>query len=120
MSRPRFLADHDFNEHIIRGVQRLEPTAEFLRVREIGMEEASDPVILEFAATQQLIVLSHDVNTMRAAANARLEAGQPFSGLFLVHQRDPLNWIIPDLVLIWNASEGEEWAGQVNFLPLKK
>jgi hypothetical protein len=32
MSRPRFLADNDFNERIIRGVQRKEPTIEWLRL----------------------------------------------------------------------------------------
>jgi hypothetical protein len=37
MSRPRFLADHDLNEHIIDGVLRREPTLEFLRARDVGM-----------------------------------------------------------------------------------
>ena len=29
MSRPRFLADHDFNEHIVSGVLRLDPLVDF-------------------------------------------------------------------------------------------
>ncbi len=37
MSRPRFLADHDLNEHIVTGVLRREPAAEFLCVREFGL-----------------------------------------------------------------------------------
>jgi hypothetical protein len=37
MSRPRFLADHDLNEHLVTGVLRREPTIEFLRVREVGL-----------------------------------------------------------------------------------
>jgi hypothetical protein len=31
MSRPRFLADHDLNEHIVDGTLRREPGVEFLR-----------------------------------------------------------------------------------------
>jgi hypothetical protein len=31
MTRPRFLADHDFNEHILHGVERQEPTIEDYR-----------------------------------------------------------------------------------------
>jgi hypothetical protein len=42
MSRPRFLADHDFNEHIVSGVLRLEPLVDFLRVRDIGMSTLPD------------------------------------------------------------------------------
>jgi hypothetical protein len=100
MSRPRFLADHDFNEHIVRGAERLEPGIEFLRAREAGLEEWPDADILAYAAAEGWIVLSHDVNTMSAVAAARLEAGQPMNGLFLVHQRSPIAAVISDLILI--------------------
>jgi hypothetical protein len=37
MSRPRFLADNDLNDAIVVGVRRREPTAEFARLRELGL-----------------------------------------------------------------------------------
>jgi hypothetical protein len=43
MSRPRFLADHDLNEHIIDGVLRREPTLVFLRSRDVGIRDRPDP-----------------------------------------------------------------------------
>ena len=46
MSRPRLLADHDLNEHLVRGVGRREPAIEFIRVRDIGMHERSDAEVL--------------------------------------------------------------------------
>ena len=46
MSRPRFLADQDFNENILRGVQRLEPTVEFLRLRDVGLDKSLDSEVL--------------------------------------------------------------------------
>jgi hypothetical protein len=73
---------------------------------------------LDFAAAQNWIVVSHDVNTMTSHARARLGAKSPMSGLLLVHQRSPIAPIIDDLILIWSASEAEEWAGQIIFLPL--
>ncbi len=42
MSRPRLLADHDLNEHLVRGVGRREPAIECIRARDIGMHERSD------------------------------------------------------------------------------
>ena len=39
------------------------------------------------------------------------------AGLFMVRQSDPMGPVI-DLVLIWSASEAEEWQGQVWFLPI--
>ena len=118
MSRPRFLADHDLNEHILHGVLRREPALEFRRVRDVGLHESPDTAVLEYAATHQLIVVSHDVNTMPAAAYARMQAGLPVAGLLLVKQSDPVGRVSDDLLLIWSASEAEEWHNTVGFLPL--
>ena len=118
MSRPRFLADQDLNEHIISGVLRHEPSIEFLRLRDIGLGRRADADILSHAAAQGLLVVSHDVNTMIDQAFSRLAAGELLSGLFMVRQRSPIAPVIESLVLIWSASEAEEWQGQVVFLPL--
>jgi hypothetical protein len=50
MSRPRFLADHDLNEHIVTGVLRRKPTLEWIRARNVGMSERSDAEALAYAA----------------------------------------------------------------------
>src|SRR5262249_602050 len=118
MSRPRFLADHDLNEHIIDGVRRREPAVEFVRAREVGLADRPDPEVLADAAPQGLIGVSHDVNTMPAHAWDRLATGQLLSGLLMVPQTHSIGPIIDNLVLIWSASEAEEWQGQVCFLPL--
>lgn len=120
MSRVRFLADHNLNEHIIIGVLRREPKLEFVRARQRGMSTTADAAILDYAAREGLIVVSHDVNTMPAEAYARIEADQPLSGLIMVRQDDPIGVIIEDLILIWSASESEEWRDQVFFLPLSR
>ncbi|MGA2706327.1 MAG: DUF5615 family PIN-like protein [Isosphaeraceae bacterium] len=118
MSRPRFLADNDLNDAIAVGVLRREPAAEFARLRDLGLATRSDPEVLDFAARENWIVVSHDVNTMREAGSNRLAVGLPMNGLLLAHQRTPVSAIIESLLLIWAASEAEEWACQVEFLPL--
>jgi len=119
MSQPRFLADHDLNEHIVAGVLRQEPAVEFVRVRDIGMNERSDEEILAYAQNEGLLVVSHDVNTMPAAAYARLTAAQSFPGLFMVQQTLPIRPVIESIVLIWSTSQFEEWINQVVYLPLE-
>ena len=73
-----------------------------------------------YAASERLLVISHDVNSMTAHATERLAAGLPLTGLFLAHQRDPINSVIEDVILIWSGSELEEWANQIVFLPLSR
>jgi hypothetical protein len=60
MSRPRFLADQDFNEHIISGVIRREPALEFARVRDVGLDRRPDSEVLAYAAAEDLLLVSHD------------------------------------------------------------
>lgn len=118
MSRPVFLINHDFNDHILRGVLRREPLIKFVKARDVGLDQSDDNAILDYAAKKQMIVLSHDVNTMSAAAYSRIENSDPMNGLLLVHQKTALAPIIDDIILIWSSSEGEEWVNEVRFLPL--
>ena len=118
MSRPRFLADHDLNEHIGDGLRRQTPAPEWVRARDVGLADRPDSELLAYAARHGFVVVSHDVNTMPAAAYDRLARGEPVAGLLMVQQSDPVGTIIEDLLLIWSSSDAVEWHGQVVFLPL--
>jgi hypothetical protein len=118
MSQPRFMADHDLNEHIVDGVLRREPTIEFVRARDVAMDGKPDEEVLAFAAANGYIVISHDVNTMPNAAQAILDVGGKMNGLLMVKQTRPIGVVIDSVVLIWSASEAEEWNGQIRFLPI--
>jgi hypothetical protein len=82
------------------------------------LQEEPDQRILEYAEARGLLVVLHDVNTMPAAAYARLSAGKSFPGLLMVQQTLPIAPMIESLVLIWSDSELEEWEDQVVYLPL--
>ena len=118
MSRPRFLADHDLNEHIVTSIHRLHSGIEFVRARDVGLADASGREVLTFAGRMSLCVVSHDVNTMTAAAAALLNAGEPFAGVFMVKQTTPVRMAIESIVLVWSASEQGDWQNQVVFMPL--
>lgn len=102
----------------MRGVLRREPAIEFMRLRQLSLEASPDAEVLEFAGRERWLVVSHDVNSMTAAAFSLLEAGTAMHGLLLVHQRDAIAPTIESLILIWTASEAEEWMGLVEHLPL--
>jgi hypothetical protein len=118
MSRPRFLVDHDFNQDIIDGAARREPGIEFTLCREVGLNQRPDSEVLGYAAAHGLILLSHDVNTMTEAARSRIAAGKVMSGLLLAHQFKPVVLIIESLLIIWAASEAEEYVNQILYLPI--
>jgi hypothetical protein len=118
MSRPRYLADQDLNDHIITGLLRREPAVEIARVRDIGLADRGDADILEYASQRQMLVVSHDVNTMANAAVERVRQALPMSGLILIQQSMPVSSAVEQLVLIWSASEQAEWNQWIVFLPI--
>jgi Domain of unknown function (DUF5615) len=118
VTTPRFLADEDLRRSIVLAVRRLEPAVEFTTVQDVGLSTAEDADVLEFAQANRWLVVSHDVNTMKAAAEARVAAGLAMAGLFLVPQSRPTRPVAESLVLIWSASQAEEWQGRIVYLPV--
>jgi predicted nuclease of predicted toxin-antitoxin system len=116
----RLLADENFDHDLVRGVMRRRAGLDLTRAQSVGLSETDDPGILAWAAREQRIVLTHDVNTMTGFAIDRVTRGEPMTGLFIVHQEGAaLSTIIEDLLLLDDCSDTSEWAGQILYLPLR-
>jgi hypothetical protein len=113
----KFLADENFNNDILRGVWRRIPEASFTRVQDTEIAGADDRRVLEFAAQQGYIILSHDVNTLRGYFYERITAALSVPGLFLIHKQTPIGEVIDALELIILASDEAEWLGQATYIP---
>jgi hypothetical protein len=115
----RFLADENFNNQIVRGVLRQSSNVDIVRVQDVGLSGEDDPIVLEWAAQEEQIVLTHDVATMITFAYERIQAGLLMPGLFEVSRRVPVGVAIEEIILIAECSLEGEWEGQVRFLPLR-
>ena len=118
MSRPRFLADEDLRGNIVHAVRRLEYDIAITSIVEEGLSGITDDEVLDYCWEYRLLLLSHDVNTMKSAAEQRIMHGGSIHGLFLVPQSRPTRLVADSLVLIWTASEFEEWCDRIVYLPL--
>jgi hypothetical protein len=85
----RFLADEDLDSAIIEGLPSREPAIDILDSKTAGYRGVKDPALLELAAQQGRILISHDRRTMTRYFYDRLAAGKPYSGLLIVPQRRP-------------------------------
>jgi Domain of unknown function (DUF5615) len=118
MSRPRFLADEDLRGGIVRAIRGMAPKLEIVTITEAVLSSVPDEEVLEFAWKHDLLLVSHDVNTMKAFAEERIADGRHIHGLFLTSQRSAIREVAESLVLIWKASEFEEWQDRIVYLPL--
>jgi predicted nuclease of predicted toxin-antitoxin system len=116
----RLLADENFDHDLVRGAIRRRVGLDLVRAQSVGLSETDDPDILAWAAREQRVVLTHDVNTMTGFAIDRITRGEPMAGLFIVHQEGAaLSKIIDDLLLLDDCSDTDEWADQILYLPLR-
>jgi hypothetical protein len=113
----RLLADENFNGDILRGLQRRVPAMDVPRVQDLVIRGADDAAVLEWAAAERRLVLTHDVSTLIEFARTRVASGKRHSGVAAVSQQAPVGVVVTDLVLLVECSTDEEWADQILFIP---
>lgn len=111
------LADENFNNHILRGVRRRLPGVDFIRVQDVGLDGKEDPFVLEWAAKEAKILVTHDVATIPDFVEARLEAGLAMPGVFFVPRPCSIAEIIEEIVMLVQCSKPDEWVGRTLYLP---
>lgn len=112
------VSDENFNNDIVRGLLRRKPDLDIVRVQDIGLRGAEDPIILEWAAKESRVVLTHDAATMAYFAYQRVKAGLSMPGVIEVADDLPIGKVIEDILILAQYSEQHEWEGQVIYLPL--
>jgi hypothetical protein len=113
----RFLADENIHTDIIDGLRSREPAIDILDVKTSGLRGTKDPALLEIAAEQDRILITYDRKTMPRHIAERRAAGKPIPGVFIVPDRaGAIGDIIEWLVLVWTASEAEEWRDRLVYV----
>jgi hypothetical protein len=112
----RFLTDASLHERIVGGCLRREPGMDFLS-SEAKLERVPDPDVLALAAREGRILVTSDLRTMPRHFGDFLEARGYCPGVFLVKQGTPLRDVIEDLLLVWAASDAEEWENRIIEIP---
>jgi hypothetical protein len=114
----KFLADENFDNTIIRGLLRRKSDVDVVRVRDVGLAGADDPTVLEWAAQENRVLLTHDVATVTRYAYERIAVGQAMTGVIEVTFDASIGRVIEDLLFILDCSLDGELEGQIYYLPL--
>lgn len=114
----RLAADENFNNRIVRGLLHRKPDLDIVRIQDIGLSGADDQAVLEWAAQEERVLLTHDVRTITQYAYERVDADQLMPGVFEVPPAMPIGRTIEDILLLVEYSLDGEWEGQIRYLPL--
>jgi Domain of unknown function (DUF5615) len=114
----RLLIDQNFDHDILRGIERRIPSLDYVTAAEMGLTESPDPELLEWAAAERRVILTHDQSTMPDHVAERLSNGQEVFGVIIAPQELPIRVAINELELIIECSSEDEYLNRYLFLPL--
>jgi hypothetical protein len=114
----KLLADENLDNTIIRVLLRRDSDIDIVRVQDIGLSGEDDPIVLEWAAEQGRVLLTHDVATITRYAYERLANNLAMPGVIEIHTDAPIGRVIEDLFIILECGVPEDLNGQIYYLPL--
>ena len=103
----RLLADADFKEQIVAEVVRKNPSIDFRRAKDAGLKGVPDLRVLEIAAQESRVLVSHDVNTMPGHLRDFVR-GATSPGVILVPQLIPIGVAVESLLMICEAGDAAD------------
>jgi Domain of unknown function (DUF5615) len=117
LMKVRFQADADLNHIILLAAIRRHPSIDFQTSIAANLPGVTDLEVLTRCAEEGRVLVTHDRKTMPRTF-AEFIARQTSPGLIVIPQSLSLAAAVEDLVLIWSASEAEEWVNRICSLPL--
>lgn len=85
---------------------------------EIGIGSYTDLQLLDWAANEDRVILTHDAKTFPVFAFERMEKEEKMSGVIVVPEHMPIGQAIDELELIILGRFENEWENNVTRLPL--
>jgi len=113
----RFQADADLKHAIVRATLRREPTIDFQSAKSADLVGLDDMAVLALAARDGRVLVSHDSRTMPSDF-AEFISKNTSPGVVIASQRLSVAVVVEELLLIWSASDADDWVNRIAHLPL--
>ena len=111
----RFLADSNLNQKIVSGVLRQVPEVDFKTAHEANLHGLPDDEVLALARSEGRILVTQDQRTMPAHFGEFIKSNSS-PGVLIMPQKRKIKRAIEGLILLWMASEAEEYVNSIRNL----
>jgi uncharacterized protein DUF5615 len=120
MSEIKYLLDEHVNPRLRKALKQLAPDIVVWRIGDPGTPHLGtlDPEILLWCEDCSFSLVTNNRVSMPVHLQDHLDAGHHVPGIFTLNLNMTIGETAEELVLIWGASEAEEYIDQINYLPL--
>src|SRR5438034_2754352 len=103
---------------IVAATFRREPAMDFQTAQSAQLDYLDDETVLQRAASEGRILVTHDKRTMPKHFASFLAKGNSSPGVLLVIPQDvPLRTVVDTLVLIWVDDRPADWKNAITVVP---
>lgn len=114
----RFAADENFNGRVFKGIRERLPEIDIVRVQDTVAYKASDPDLLEWLASENRVLLTHDVKTMPRYVYGRVQSGLFMPGIIEVRLKVSIGQILDELEVILAAGRPGDFENIIRYVPM--
>jgi hypothetical protein len=120
MSAIKYLLDEHVNPRLQKALRRQSPETVAWCVGDPGapLLHSLDPEILIWCEAHGFSLVTNNRASMPVHLRNHLAAGRHVPGIFILNPNMSMGETIDELTLIWSVSEAEEYADQLNYLPI--
>ncbi len=120
MSEIKYLLDENVHPGLRRAIEQQSPDIVVWRVGDPGVPslETLDPEILIWCEDNGFILVTNNRASMPVHLDDHLKAGRHVPGIFTVNPNMTMGETAAELALIAGASDPDEYADQVTYLPV--
>jgi hypothetical protein len=115
----KFLLDENLSPRLKIALLRLNSQIDILRVGEPGAPAIGtlDPEILIYLEISQRLLVTDNRASMPDHLTAHWSNGRHTWGLLWTRPGTPIGKLAQDLLLVWDASDAEEWSDRLDWIP---
>ncbi len=114
----KFAADENLNNRILRGLKRIYPNLDILRIQDTEIVHGDDPTVLHWCDLENRILLSHDFETTPMFAYARIKTGSRVAGIIMIPKTLSIGAAITELSVVIEFMSLEDWTNRLQYLPI--
>ena len=115
---PSLAIDENFTQAILDGLRARLPGLDAARVQDILGHNVHDRLVLEWAASEGRVLVTHDAATVPDFAYERIAAGLTMPGVVVMRSRIATGAALNDLVLLLAAGSEQDFQDLVRRIPL--
>jgi hypothetical protein len=119
MSTIKFVCDEDTQRALVACLVGMEPSQEVIAIGQGNAPDkgTQDHDLLLWAEQQGYSLLTRDRSTMPTHIANHLAGGHHTWGVFLLRENQNWQKIAESLILVWAASQAEEWRDRIQWIP---